>query len=443
MIKKQFIIISFITATGSLFSQNSFSLKEAIAYGLQNHAKMENADLEIENAKQKVIETRGAGLPQVDLEGSFQQSLQLPVTVAPANAFNPAAPSDQFVELRFGTEFNSSATLKATQLIFSGPYLVGLQTASKYAQVSQLQKRKTEQDIKVAITNAYYSVLVTQESINTLDSLLVNAKDLYNNTNAIYREGLIEEDQVDQLNLSLLNTKNALDNAKRQLETAKEYLQYEMGMEKTGDITLTSNFDALVEELPGAVETNSAEVTNNIDYQLLSKQIELSQLNIKYEKSRSLPSLAAFFQHQQSAFRNEFNFLEDRPWYPSTVWGLNLSIPLFSGFQSKALINQSKVALKKNENELELLEDGIDVQLKTAKNKYQSAYDSYLVQKQSVEISKRIYERHVIKYEEGMVSSMDLTQAQSQYLNNQTNYIQSMYELINQKLELDKLTNNL
>lgn len=440
----KYIILTFLSLVFlELKAQNSFTIDEAIAYALKNNAKVENADLGIESAKQKIRETRAIGLPQINGEGSFNHFLDIATTVAPANAFNPLAPADQIIELQFGTEFNTSASVTATQLIFDGSYLVGLQTAKKYGITSQIQKKKTEQEVKESVLKAYYGVLVSQESIATLEDLLKTTTKIFEDTKKVYAQGMIEEDNVDQLSLSVLNTKNALTSSTRQLANAKEYLKFEMGYDASSDISVSTDFEGIVNAL--SVENSQAktEVTGNLDYQILKQQIELQMLNVKYEKSRVLPNLAAFFTHQQSAFRNDFDFLKDKPWYPTTLWGLKMNIPIWSSGQSGALKQQAKIQLKQTENQLELLESGLGVQVNVAKSNFNNAYDSYLSQKEGVSISKKIYDKYQIKFKEGMINSLELTQAQSQYLQSQTNYIKAMFDLINTKVELDKLTNNL
>jgi outer membrane protein TolC len=443
-LKKHLILIlatSFLG--GNTFSQNSFSIEEATDFALKNNTKIKNSDLDIEKANQKVKETRAIGLPQVNAEGSFNHFLDIATTVMPANAFNPLAPADAVAELQFGTEFNTSASVTVSQLLFNGSYLVGLQTAKKYKGVSAIQKKKSEQDVKEGVLKAYYSVLVSQESITTLEEMLKTTTKIYDETKLVFKQGLIEEDNVDQLSLSVLNTKNALSSSKRQLETAKDYLKYEMGYDLTSPISVTTDFEGLINVLSAADIKAESDASNNLDYQLLSQQIELSMLNVKYEKSRSLPSLSAFFNHQQTAMRNEFDVFANKAWYPTTLWGLKLSIPIWSSGQSGALKNQAKIELKKSENQLKVLEDGLTIQMRSATSSFNNAYDSYLSQKEGVDISKKIYGKYQIKFKEGIISSMELTQSQGQYLNAQTSYIKAMFDLINAKVQLDKLTNKL
>ncbi len=436
-------LIGFIATLLVFQSVNAqkYSITEAVDYALKNNKKVDNADFEIEKANQKVKQTFGIGLPNISAEGTFNHFLDIATTVAPAQAFNPFAGPDDIVELQFGTEFNMGASLTVSQLIFDGSFLVGLQTAKKFKNVSALQKQKTELDIKEAVTKAYYSVLVSSESITTLEDLLKTSQKMYDDTKIIFEEGLIEEDNLDQLNLSVLNTKNAISSAKKQLELAETMLKYEMGLDLNSTISLTSSFKEVVSQVQN-VNTDT-DLANNLDVQLLNTQVELNQLGVKYEKSRGLPSLGAFFSHQQNAFRNDFDFFENKPWYPTTIWGLKLSIPVWSGGQQKALVNQAKLTLKQSENELKLVEDGLSLQLKNAKTAYDNAKEAYEVQQEAVETAKKIYDRYQIKYKEGVVSSMELTQAQSQYVSSESQYIQAMYNLINTKLQLDKLSNKL
>lgn len=440
--KKQLLIIGMISYTIMSFSQGSYSINEAIDFALKNNKKSLNADYEIEKANQKVKETVAIGLPQVNAEGTFNHFLDIATTVAPANAFNPFAPADEIVELQFGTEFNTSATLTVTQLLFDGSYFVGLQTTKKFRQVSNLQKQKSELEIKEGVTKAYYNVLVAKESIKILEELLMTNEKMAADTKKVFDEGLTEEDNLDQLNLSVLNIKNAISSSKKRLELAETMLKFEMGMELNSKIETTSELTDIVNTTL-STDLNDNEISKNLDYQLLQTQIELKGLNVKYEKSRAYPSLGAFFTHQQSAFRNKFDFFNNRPWYPTTLWGLKLTIPIWSSGQQKAMVNQAELDLKQNENQLEMMEDGLRLQVANAKTNFQNAQDEYKLQEEAINTAKKIYDRHQIKYKEGFISSMLLTQAQTQYINAQSTFISTMFNLVNARIELDKITNKL
>ncbi|MEN8868259.1 MAG: TolC family protein, partial [Flavobacteriales bacterium] len=330
--KKPLIIIALACLAGlNSSAQQSYSLEEAIDFATKNNASVKNAVLGIESANQKVKETRAIGLPQVSAAGEFQNFLDIPITVAPANAFNPAAPADELVSLQFGTEFNAKGSLNANQLIFNGSYLVGLQTSKKFKKVSEFQKTKTIQDVKENVIKAYYGALVAEKTMVTLTEIAATAQTIYDQTKGLFDQGLIEEDNVTQLSLNVLQAKNSLNGAKRQWDNTKNLLKFQMGMDVNESISLTSDFDAVISSLDASQSEVTSEINQNIDFLLLNQQRELNVLNVKYEQSQYLPSLNAFFTHQQNALRNDFDLLESgQPWFPTTIWGLNLSVPIFS-----------------------------------------------------------------------------------------------------------------
>ncbi|MEN8827080.1 MAG: TolC family protein [Flavobacteriales bacterium] len=443
--KKPLIIIALACLAGlNSSAQQSYSLEEAIDFATKNNASVKNAVLGIESANQKVKETRAIGLPQVSAAGEFQNFLDIPITVAPANAFNPAAPADELVSLQFGTEFNAKGSLNANQLIFNGSYLVGLQTSKKFKKVSEFQKTKTIQDVKENVIKAYYGALVAEKTMVTLTEIAATAQTIYDQTKGLFDQGLIEEDNVTQLSLNVLQAKNSLNGAKRQWDNTKNLLKFQMGMDVNESISLTSDFDAVISSLDASQSEVTSEINQNIDFLLLNQQRELNVLNVKYEQSQYLPSLNAFFTHQQNALRNDFDLLESgQPWFPTTIWGLNLSVPIFSSGSRSSKVSQAKIQLKQTENSLSQLEKGLSIQTLSAKTNYDNAFDTYTTSKEAVAISKKIYNNYQIKFKEGLITSLDLSQIQTQYLSTQTQYIQAMYNLVSAKIELDKITNKL
>lgn len=436
------IILSLILAFAS-FGQSSFSLEEAIKYAVKNHSNMKNANLELENALQKINETRAIGLPQISGEAQFQNFIEIPTIVVPASSFNPMAAPGEVSELQFGTEFNTSASLSASQIIFNGSYLVGLKTSKVFKSVSEFNKVKTELDVKENVLKAYYGVLAAEKTVAALTDIDATSQKIYDDTKVMYEQGLIEEDNVTQLSLNVLTAKNSLRAANRQLQDAKIYLKLQMGMKLTDVISLTSKFDNVIT----AMDVNGSEVTSdvsqNINYLMMNQQLKLGALNVQYEKSKYLPTLSAFISHSQQAMGNEFNAFSGGTWYPTSVWGLNLAVPIFSSGMRRAVVNQASISLSQTENNLSELKKGLSVQTSMAKSNYDNAFDTYTTSKEAVKISKKIYNNYQYKFKEGLITSLDLSQIQTQYLSAETQYIQAIYNLINAKIELDKITNKL
>jgi outer membrane protein TolC len=436
------IILSLILAFAS-FGQSSFSLEEAIKYAVKNHSNMKNANLELENALQKINETIAIGLPQISGEAQFQNFIEIPTTVVPASSFNPMAAPGEVSELQFGTEFNTSASLSASQIIFNGSYLVGLKTSKVFKSVSEFNKVKTELDVKENVLKAYYGVLAAEKTVAALTDIDATSQKIYDDTKVMYEQGLIEEDNVTQLSLNVLTAKNSLRAANRQLQDAKIYLKLQMGMKLTDVISLTSKFDNVITTMDVNGSEVTSDVSQNINYLMMNQQLKLGALNVQYEKSKYLPTLSAFISHSQQAMGNEFNAFSGGTWYPTSVWGLNLAVPIFSSGMRRAVVNQASISLLQTENNLSELKKGLSVQTSLAKSNYDNAFDTYTTSKEAVKISKKIYNNYQYKFKEGLITSLDLSQIQTQYLSAETQYIQAIYNLINAKIELDKITNKL
>ncbi len=424
-------------------AQETFTLKQALAYAIENAYSAKNAKSDIISAKKKVNETTSIGLPQISAEGNFQNFIDIPTQVMPANAFNPFADPSQLIPVQFGTKYNTSASITASQLLFDGSYIVGLQAAKTYKELSEKAAVKNEIEIKELVTQAYFTVLIATENLKVVDSSLVNLKKNYSDVQQFYALGFNEEQDVDQLKLTVNNLQNLKNRSQNQVELSYRMLKFQMGYDIEKPIEIADNLNTILLEL-NAESTLSRElsVQKNADYTLLETQKKLMELNLRKERFGYLPSLAAFFTHQQSAFRNEFNFFENKPWYPSTIWGLKLKIPIFDSGIKMSKTSQAKIDIEKIENQKKQLESGLKLKAYSAQADFYTALEKYNNEKENILLAEKIYNKTLIKYKEGIASSMELTQAHTQWLSAQGNYISSMYELLNSKNQLDKILNN-
>lgn len=439
--KNNVYLVLFLLLVKSSIGQQSYTLKQAQDYAVEHNQKAKNANLDLQIAEKKVWETTASGLPQVSAKGEFQNFIDIPTSVLPANAFNPLAPADELVGVKFGTEYNFTGSVEVSQLLFSGNYLVGLQAAKTYTSLSKQLKDKSEQEIRNSVANAYYTVLVLQENIAILDSTLLKIKDLYNTTQILVDNKVMESTNASQLKLSVLQVENGIAKVKSQLEVSYSFLKMEMGMDLTAPIELADLYsDITASAVNFGEETFSS--SNNIDYQLLETQLKLNELSLKNTKANYLPSLAAFLSHQQVAQRNEFNFFDgEKDWFPTTVWGLTLNIPIFSSGQRASKVSQAKLEVEKSQNTIDQLDKGLQLQMIQASSTYTSTKDVYETQKIAVNVAEEILNSTEIKYKEGVVSSMELTQVQNQLLQAQTDLTNASFDLIKAKLDIDKLLN--
>ena len=418
--------------------ENAFTLQEAQAYALEHNYGIQNAQKDVLAAKRKIWETTAIGLPQVSAEGTFQKFIDIPVSLAPANSFNPNAPEGALTELQFGLEYNNTLALTASQLVFDGSYIVGLQAAKTYKELSINNETKTKIELNEAVAQAYYTVLIAEENTKTLQSSLTVVKSMLLEAEALYKEGLIEEQSVDQLQLTVNELTTSVGIAKGQIDFAKKLLQLQMGMDIGAPMVLSDNLDTFLSEIITLPEQKEFNVENHIDYSLVTINSKLMQLNHKKEKFSFLPSVNLFFSHQQQNMNNEFDAFSGGRYYPSTVVGASIRMPILTSGSRLAKMSQAKIEWEKAINQQKEAEQGLIYQSQLANSNLETANETYLNQKENMDLAKKIYDKTIRKYNEGMVSSMELSQAQNQYLTAEGKYIKSLLDLFTAKSELKK-----
>jgi outer membrane protein len=438
------LIISLALLSGySSIGQESYSLKQAKEYAIQNSTQVKNSLLDVEIAQQKIKETTATGLPQISGTVAFQNFLDVPTSLIPASSFDPAAPVDLLIPVKFGTDFNLNGTLQVSQLIFSGNYLVALQASKTYKAISIQMVEKSELEIKAAVSEAYFTVVVLQANIRAMDSSLIMIKHIYDDTKILINEKVLEPSVSLQLELSIMELENGLKQVNDQIIVAKKLLKFQMGIEIKTEISLADDLSTLSSGLEGEI-ASTINVAENIDYKMLQTQLKVNELLVKNKKADYLPTLAGFFSHQQVAMGNEFNFFgSDGSWYPTTIWGLNLSIPIFSCGQGPSRLKQAKIETLKTQNRIKQLDEGLQLQTAQATTAYNNSLESQKTRERAVEIANEVLRTTEVKFKEKVVSGMELTQAQSQVIQSKTNLINAKYEVLKAKLAIDKLVNKL
>ncbi len=430
-------IITLLAANG--WSQSSFSLVDAKLYALEHNLSVKNAEHDNESAHQQYIEVRGMGLPQIEMNGTFNHFINLPVQVLDASFFNPAAPPGTTVDFRAGTTYNSTGTLQASQLLFNGSYIIGLKAANYLTKFQETASNITKEDVLFNVIQAYQLAAVAKENIQFVDSMVIITEELVKKQENYLELGLMKQEDMDQLNYSLLSAKNSKLAAEIQYNNALTLLKYAMGypMEESIDITETTG------QLMTQSSISKGSVQNNLTYTLLEKQITLSELNIKNNQFKNLPTLSAFFQHSYNAYRNEFNFFADEKWYAQTVWGLKLNVPIFSGLSRRAVTAQSRIKLMKDQNALEQMEQTLNFQLQQAQNNLEGARSQNELQKANVDLARSLYENAIAKKEIGQGNSIVVTQQYNQLIMAQAQYTGTLIDLFKAQLDLDKIYNNI
>ena len=437
---KLFILVIGLIFTNSI-AQEKFSLKQAVDYAVNNTYAIKNADLAIKAAEHKKWETTTMGLPQINASVDYQNFIEQPVSLIPAQLFG--GPPGEFAEISFGTKQNLNASATLSQLLFDGSYLVGLQSAKVYLKISELAKVKTTQAIKEATIHAYGNVLLAKESISIIENNLKLLDKTIHDTNEIYKNGYAEEQDVEQLQITQSSLNNQLNKSKRLLAVAKNMLKITMGIDIENPIELSDTLDHLaLSEFDLALYDASFNVENHIDYQISRNSVTAKELFVKLEKSKYLPQLTAFLNYGTKANSDTFTFIDSKQrWFDSSLFGVSLNVPIFSSFKRKSRVNQAKIALKQEQNKLTQASQQLKLQVENAKTNYQFAIDSFNTSKQNLALAKRIEKKEQIKFFEGVGSSFNLTQAQNQLYSTQQQYLSAIVQIINTKASLENALN--
>lgn len=439
------VILMLIGITSVSIAQSqksySFSLEEAIAFAIDSNYTAINARRDIAKAIKQKWETTATGLPQISGNATYNNNLKQPVTLLPAEV--TGGPPGTFTPVTFGTKQNMNLTATLNQLIFDGSYLVGLKAATAFLDFSENAAEKTNLEVRKGVINAYGSVLLSEELIAVFEK---NKEALENNlfeTREIHKNGLTEEESVEQLEITLLDIETQLSNAKRSAIIARQMFNVALGIPVESDVNFTNDLDALaIQNIQLSYFDSQLNIEENVDYKIAYNLTEQRFLEMRLEKSRALPSLSAFVNYGTTANSDKFTFANDnQQWFQSSILGFSLNVPIFSSGMRNARTQRAQIALEQAETQLEETIQNVNLQLNTAQSNYQFSIEKYENAKKNLALAERIEGKNQIKFTEGLSTSFDLRQAQTQLYSVQQQYFQSMLDLINAKAEIETVLN--
>lgn len=459
------ILILLICITGALkgFAQTqtvpqtyTFSVQQAVNYAYEHQDSVKNAQLDIKSAEYKVKETTGIGLPQINGTASFQDYLQTPSVLFPnfANGLyailneNGVTGSDGKViplknlpdsKLSIQQKYNASAGATLSQILFDGSYLVGLKASKTYKELSQRNLVRTRIETNVNVTKAYYQVLVSNEQVRLLDANINQLKQQVDQTTAQNKQGFVEKIDVDRITVQYNNLLTTRENTIRLLALNYQLLKFQMGMSVNDDLRLSDKLTDVVLDAnaDAAVAADTAFYQRRVEYSLGETAVRLNQLDLKRKKAAYLPSLSFVAGTAATFQNNSFGQLFNTS-YPSSYIGLNLTVPIFNGFQRRYQVKQSEVAVERSLNDLHNLRNGLALQASQARILYINGLQTLNNQKQSQALAQEVLRVSKIKYQQGVGSSIEVTQAQTALEDADNKYIQGLYDSLVSKVDLDK-----
>ena len=437
-------LLMLFTASWSYAQEQTynFTLEEAINFALENNYGAINADRDLLDAQKQKWETIATGLPQIDGVMSYQNQLKQPVSLLPGE-FVGQEPGT-YVPIVFGQPQTATATATLKQQIFDGSYIVGVQATKAFIAYSNNNKEKTELDVRKSVVEAYGNVLLSQESIAILEKNKANLEKNLFETQKLFENGLGDEESVEQLQITLSTVENQLKNSLRLQSITLQMLNLIMGLDIEAPTQLKENLSDLAQaQIRLDLLEEDLVMDNNIDYKIVDNLNQQRELELKLQKSLALPTLNAFINYGSTSYSDKFNFLSsDSEWFDSSILGFDLSIPIFSSLGRSAKTARAKIALDKARTQKSETEQSIRLQHQTAKSNYLFSIEQYNTASENLALAERIEKKNEIKYSEGLATSFELRQAQTQLYDAQQEYLQSMVEVINNKTALETVLNS-
>ncbi|WP_243837254.1 TolC family protein [Mucilaginibacter gilvus] len=414
----------------------SFTVQDAVNYAYEHRDSVVNAGLDIKSADYRVKEIIGQGFPQIDGTASIQDYLKIPTTLLPGEVFG--APAGTFIPVKFGVKYSSNLGVSASQLLFDPSYIIGLQGRKTYKELYNKAYNRTKIDMNVAVTKAYYQLLVNLEQIKLLDANITQLNQLQDQTVAQNKQGFVEKIDVDRIAVQYNNLATTHENTLRLLALNYQVLKFQIGMPIDYSLTLKSGLgDVKLDENVAEMSIDTAAYKNRAEYGLLETNLQLNRFDLKRIKAQFLPTLSANAAYTFSYQNNNFGDLYSTS-FPSSYVGLTLKVPIFSGFQRTNRVKQSQITVLKAENSLAQAKNGLNLQAQSAKTMYFNGLQSLNNQKRSQELAREVLRVAKIKYQQGVGSSIEVTQAQTDLQNADNQYIQGLYDALVSKVDLDK-----
>jgi outer membrane protein TolC len=413
-----------------------FSLKQSIDYALEHQGNMLIAKNEISKAGAKVREITGIGLPQISGFGDVRDYFELPTTLIPAQFFN--GPPGEFIPLKFGTQYDVTGEIDASQLLFDGTYIVGLQAARTYRELSR--KGLTQSTIQTvsAVSKAYYTVLVSYWKLNMAVADATRLKKLMDETEALYKSGFSEKLDWDRIKVNFNNANTLQASISRTITLSVKLLKYQMGMPLHDSLVLSDSLRSLA--AIGVPENDSTfKPEDRIEYALATTQIKLNSQLVKKDRYAYLPSLSLYGTANE-LYAGENLDVTGTPstWYPSVFAGLHLSIPIFDGLQKSNHIQEDKITWQESQIQLTMLRQSVSIDVANAHTNLDNALADFKNQKENMSLAESVEHDTKIKYEAGTGSNLEVVEAETTLMQSESDYYNALYNVMLAKIDYEQ-----
>ncbi|MFN8209049.1 MAG: TolC family protein [Bacteroidales bacterium] len=443
---------------GLLDAQNqtyTLTLDQAREYAVQNNKNLLNARDQVTSANEKIRETKAQGLPQVNGSMDYMTYFNYEMNFSFGSSGEPIPPDVtsfdagdyamlDYLANMFGSSEpiimtdQLSGKVQVSQLIYSGQYWAGIQVAKIARDLTSKNVTRSELDVKEYVANSYFLILITEQNLRIIKENIANLDATIAHTTNMFKAGVAEQTDVDQLKVALSQLKNTQKSVERAIQLSYNMLKFQLGVAPDAKIILADSFETILGKLnPEKTLATEYDISNNINYSLAQSQVRLSQAMLGMQNWAYSPTIAGFYSYTKKIITTGFDL------NPNHLAGVSLTIPIFTSGMRMAKVNQSKIDLDIAMRNQEMIKEQLETQQSQLLFNLQNAVENYATQKENVEIAGRVYTSIENKYKQGLVSSLDLTQASGNLLNAENNYLSSVLTLLQAQTALDKLYNNI
>lgn len=431
------LFLALASGKGNAQQQKALTLEESIQYALENNVGMKNAVLEIRASKATVGETTSEGLPQITGNVDVNKNLIVPSQPFPALFFDPEAGSDEFIAVQFSPEYSANMTVTVNQMIFNGSYFVGLQAARTYKQLAEYDRVKTEFDVIENVKKAYFSVLVSREREDLVLANLSRMDTLLRETQVMYETGFSEKIDVSRIQVQYNNLKTELDKAKTSTRISMELLKLQMGMPLDQPFELADQISDIEKSFDAQGLLQESGV-RRIELDQLQTNLDLAQLDLKNNKAQYLPRLDANLNYSRIGFGSNLKDIFNSSWFPGSVLGVSLEVPIFDGLAKSFKIQQNRVQIHQIQNQLYDQEQNIASETFQARANLKNSLSALAMQRENRELAMEVYRVTKIKYQEGVGSNLEVVEADAALKEAETNYYSALYDALIARVDLEK-----
>ncbi|MCK8492543.1 TolC family protein [Spirosoma sp. RP8] len=411
-------------------STTNFRLKDCIDYGLQHFGTVRIAQYQIENANQQARQALGQYLPQVSASGTAIDNLKLQQSIIPAGLFSPEPQV-----LIIGQKYQLNVTGQASQTIYDRALLLGIKANKPNQQLAQLNTRQTREDIIYNIASNYYQVFISQQQIALLRDNLERTQQVLNILKLQRDNGVIQPVDYTRTEVNYNSTQSQLTLAENDLNLAYNRLKYQMGLPDDQNLVLSDS--TLLTQLP-TLEQTPFNAQDLVSFQQASTNLDLQRLQLKRIQAGYIPTVSFTANYGTlNLGAQKLDQLFDRFAGFGSI-GLRLNIPIFDGLQRDAQIKQQRLTVLTQEEQQRLNVASYRLQFNNAQSQIQRAQTNLQNNDRNVKLAQEVYNITTLQYKQGVKSLTDLVNADTSYRQAQSDYINSLINLYQARLDLEQ-----